>query len=271
MPGQTAFICVTCGTQYPPSDAAPANCRICDDERQYVPAGGQRWTDLAAMRRSHFNAWRQHEPNLLGIGTTPSFAIGQRALLIRTKSGNILWDCISFIDEATIALLRGLGGISAIAISHPHYYASMVEFAHAFGATIWLHEGDRGEVMRPDPAIRFWSGETHALTDGLTLVNAPGHFDGATMLHWAGGAGGKGALLSGDIFQVVPDRHHVSFMRSYPNLIPLPATAVRKMDAVMRPFAYDRIYGAWWDRCIETGAKHAVAESVERYLRWITG
>ena len=46
------------------------------------------------------------------------------------------------------------------------------------------------------------------------------------MLHWAGGADGRGALLSGDIVQVVPDRRYVSFMYSYPNLIPLPAAAV---------------------------------------------
>jgi hypothetical protein len=123
--------------------------------------------------------------------------------------------------------------------------------------------------MRPDPSIRFWSGETHALADGITLVNAPGHFDGATMLHWADGADGRGALLSGDIFQVVPDRKHLSFMRSYPNLIPLPAHTVRHMDVLMQRFAFDRIYGAWWDREIPSDAKAAVATSVERYLRWI--
>jgi len=264
-----AFICVTCGSQFAPSESAPALCLICEDERQYVPVGGQRWTTLDAMRRGYFNAFRLHEPNLLGVGTMPAFAIGQRALLLRLPGGNVLWDCISLIDDATVEIIRALGGVSAIAISHPHYYASMVEFAHAFGATIWLHAADREHVMRPDASIRFWSGETHALADGITLVNAPGHFDGATMLHWAGGAGGRGALLSGDIFQVVPDRKHLSFMRSYPNLIPLSARVVQRMDALMQPFAYDRIYGAWWDRVICTGAKAAVAASVARYLRWI--
>jgi hypothetical protein len=264
-----AYICVTCGSQFSPSENVPSACPICEDERQYLPVGGQRWTTLDAMRRGYFNAFRQHESNLMGVGTTPAFGIAQRALLLRTPQGNVLWDCISLIDDATVEIIRALGGVSKIAISHPHYYSSMVEFAHAFGATIWLHAGDREHVMRGDPSIHFWSGETHALGDGITLVNAPGHFDGATMLHWAAGADGRGALLSGDIFQVVPDRKHLSFMRSYPNLVPLSAGVVRRMDAVMQPFSYDRIYGAWWDRVIETGAKQAVATSVARYLRWI--
>lgn len=263
------FICATCGTQYPPSPAPPAVCPICVDERQYIGAGGQRWTTLEAMRETHFNAWRLHEPDLIGIGTMPAFAIAQRALLLRRPDGNILWDCMTFLDDATTELVKSLGGIRVIAISHPHYYSTMVEWAHAFGAEIWLHAADREHVMRPDPAIRFWSGATRELAPGLTLINARGHFDGGTMLHWADGAAGRGALLSGDIIQVVPDRRHVSFMRSYPNLIPLNAPTVRAIAAAVAPFAYDRIYGAWWDRIVTHDAKARVAASVERYLTWI--
>lgn len=264
-----AFICATCGTQFAPSQAPPPACPICQDERQYVAAGGQRWTTLEQMRRTHFNAWRTHEPNLIGIGSTPAFAIAQRALLLRHPDGNILWDCITFIDDATIELVKSLGGIRAIAISHPHYYTTMVEWAHAFGAEILLHAGDRAHVMRPDPSIRFWSGATHALASGVTLVNAPGHFDGATMLHWADGMDGRGALLSGDIIQVLPDSRHVSFMRSYPNLIPLNAPTVRAIAAAVEPYPYERIYGAWWDRIVARDAKTRVANSVARYLRAI--
>ena len=264
-----AHICVTCGTQFPAAAAPPPGCPICQDERQYVGAGGQRWTTLDAMRKTHFNAWRIHEPDLIGIGTTPAFAIAQRALLLRHPQGNILWDCMTFLDDATVALVKAMGGIKTIAISHPHYYGTMVEWAHAFGAEIWLHEADRAHIMRPDPAIHLWSGATHPLADGVTLINAPGHFDGGTMLHWAAGAGGHGALLSGDIIQVVPDSRHVSFMRSYPNLIPLSARAVRTIAAAVEPFAYDRIYGAWWDRMVPHDAKARVARSVERYVGWI--
>jgi hypothetical protein len=263
-----AFICVTCGTQFTPSDAAPKGCPICLDERQFVPQTGQQWITPDGLRAGHFNAWRRHEPGVLGIGTQPAFAIGQRALLVRTPGGNVLWDCISLLDEATVELVGALGGIAAIAISHPHYYASMVEWAHAFEAPIWLHEADRAHVMRPDPAIRFWSGELHALMSGLTLINAPGHFDGATVLHWSGGAEGKGALLAGDVLQVNPDGRHVSFMRSYPNYIPLSASAVQRLATVIAPYSYDRIYGAWWHTVVPADARATVARSVARYLAW---
>lgn len=68
---------------------------------------------------------------LVGIGTEPSFAIGQRALLVRTPQGNVLWDSITLIDDATVDAVRKLGGIRAIAISHPHYYSSASGAAHS--------------------------------------------------------------------------------------------------------------------------------------------
>ena len=79
-----AFICTTCGTQFPPGDAPPADCAICRDARQYVNPPGQSWTTLPALRRTHVNGFRRYEPGLIGIGTMPAFAIGQRALLLRT-------------------------------------------------------------------------------------------------------------------------------------------------------------------------------------------
>ncbi len=229
---------------------------------------------MAELRRTHSNTWRMREPGLLGIGTTPAFAIGQRALLLlrppgEKGGGNILWDCISLLDEATATLVRGLGGIHAIAISHPHFYSAMVDWAHAFACPIWLHEADRAHVMRPDPALRFWSGPTHALADGITLINAPGHFDGGTMLHWRDGADGSGALLTGDIIQLVPDREKVSFMRSYPNLIALPARTVSAIEATVAPFAFDGLHGPFSDHGVVEGAKAAIAASAERYRRWI--
>jgi hypothetical protein len=260
-----AFICTTCGTQHEPSETPPASCAICRDERQYVNPLGQSWTTLEAMWRTHFVTFRQHEPGLMGMGTAPAFAIGQRALLVRTAAGNVMWDCIPFIDEAAVAVVRALGGITAIAISHPHYYASMVEWSRVFGAPIHLHQADGEWVMRPDPAIRFWSGETRSLAPGVTLIRAGGHFEGGTVLHWADGAGGRGALLSGDIVQVGPDRG-VSFMRSYPNLVPLDPASVRRIAGVLEPWPFEPIYGAWFDRVIASGGKAAVAGSVRRYL-----
>jgi glyoxylase-like metal-dependent hydrolase (beta-lactamase superfamily II) len=263
------FICTTCGAQYPTSDAPPPGCTICEDERQYIGALGQGWSTLALMRRSHFCNFRQMESGLLGIGLVPQFAIGQRALLVRHEAGNVLWDCIPFIDDAAIEIVRALGGIRAIAISHPHYYTTMVEWARAFDAPILLHEADRRWVMRPAPSIRFWSGATHEIAPGLTLINCPGHFTGGTVLHWADGGHGQGAVLSGDILQVMPDKR-LSFMRSYPNMIPLDASTIRRIAQTMQPWRFDTIYGAFHDRVIPTDAKAVLEYSVRRYLAAVT-
>ena len=262
-----AFLCNACGTQYPPSPSPPEACPICTDERQFIPASGQSWTTLEGLAKSHSNKFRRLAPGLMTIETTPPFAIGQRAILARTPGGNVLWDCIALLDGATIELLQGLGGLSAIAISHPHYYTTMAEWSRAFGgAPIHLHTADREWVMRPDPAVRFWEGDTKPLGPGLTLVRLGGHFDGGTVLHWADWQDGRGVLLSGDILQVVPSGH-VSFMYSYPNLIPLSGATVRGMAALLEPFAFDAVYGSFSGRGqIDTGGKQAVAASVARYV-----
>jgi hypothetical protein len=266
-----AYICSTCGTQFTPSDAPPERCPICDEERQYVPPSGQSWTTHDALARRHVNSYRSYEPGLIGIGTVPAFAIAQRALLVRTDRGNILWDCISLLDAATVEIVKGLGGLAGIAISHPHYYSSMVEWAHAFNAPVHLHVGDRQWIMRPDPFIKLWDGDTLPLATGATLIRCGGHFAGGTVLHWAQGGHGRGALLSGDIVQVIPDRKFVSFMRSYPNLIPLSAPAVERIGRMLEPYAYDTIYGAWFDREIPRGGKEIVQRSIARYVAAVRG
>ena len=264
------FVCTTCGTQYAESDQPPAVCAICADSRQYVKATGQSWTTLDKLRLSHRHAIKFEEAGLLGIGMEPPFAIGQRALFVRTPEGNILWDCIPLLDQAVVEAVSALGGIRAMAVSHPHYYSSMVEWSRAFaGVPIYLHAADRSWVMRPDKSIIFWEGETRGLGPGLTLIRCGGHFDGGTVLHWAGGADGQGALLSGDIIQVVPDRKHVSFMYSYPNYIPLSAPAVQRIVQAVEPFRYERVYGAFWDMVIERDGKEAVKKSAQRYLEAI--
>lgn len=263
------FICIACGTQFAESDKPPANCPICDDARQFVPPAGQQWTTLEQLRANHRNAFHQYERGLIGIGTTPDFAIGQRALVVQTKEGNFLWDCISLLDAATFEIIKSLGGLRGIAISHPHYYATMVEWSRAFDdAPIYLHAADREWVMRPDRTIDFWNSPTKEIASGLTLVHCGGHFAGGAVLHWAGGADGRGALLTGDILQVTPDGN-VSFMRSYPNLIPLSAKKVRAIGNAVAPFSYGRIYGAWWDRQINEKARGVVIKSIERYVNAI--
>jgi hypothetical protein len=264
------FICAACGAQHAASERPPAACAVCDDERQYVPPRGQSWTTLAALARAHRNAWRRLEPGLLAITTEPSFAIGQRALLVRTRAGNVLWDCLALLDDATVEIVRALGGLAAIAISHPHYYTTMVEWARAFGCQAHVHEKDRRWAMRDDPAVDFWRGDTLALPGGLTAIRAGGHFPGGAVLHWPDGADGRGALLSGDIVQVAPDRRSVSFMHSYPNMIPLDATSVRRVVDRIAPYRFDRMHGAFPDRTIDAGAHEAMTASARRYVERIT-
>ena len=267
-----AHICTACGMQYPPSDAPPGVCTICEDERQFVPPAGQGWTTLAALAAGRFNAWRQHEPGIIGIGSQPAFAIGQRALLIRTPGGNVLWDCISLIDDATVTLIDGLGGLKAIAISHPHFYTTLVEWSRAFGnVPVHLHADDRRWIMRPDPCIELWQGETLELLPDVTLIRGGGHFPGGTMLHWAGGAEGRGVLCAADIATVNMDRKSFSFMRSYPNYLPLSAKAARAIGAALDPFRFDRVYSHFFDRFVAGDAKRILAASIERHAAALGG
>ena len=267
-----AFICSTCGTQYPPSKTPPAQCPVCEDERQHVLPEGQSWTTLERLRISHHNGFRQYEPGLIGIGTMPRFAIGQRALLVCTPQGNILWDCISLIDDATVTLINGLGGLRAIAISHPHFYTTLVDWSRAFGdVPVHLHADDAKWVRQPDPCIKFWQGERFELLGGVTLVRGGGHFPGGAMLHWAAGADGKGVVCSADIAIVNLDRKSFSFMRSIPNFIPLSEQGVRAVAAALMPLAFDRVYSHHFERVMHSGAKQNLASSVERYVAAIGG
>lgn len=266
-----SYICTTCGQAYAPSEAPPSECRICKDERQYVNHKGQSWTTLEELQKTHRNDIREQEPHLIGIGASPQIAIGQRALFISQPGGGVLWDCTPLITDEAVAQIRVLGGLRAIAISHPHYYASMVDWSEAFGGVpIYIHADDKEHVTRPHRTIEHWTGESHDLGQGLTLLRLGGHFAGGAVLHWPDGAGGQGVLLSGDIVTVVPDTRYMSFMYSYPNLIPLPARKVREIPDKLEPYAFERVYSAWWDRVCKRDAKARLAASVERYIAAIS-
>jgi glyoxylase-like metal-dependent hydrolase (beta-lactamase superfamily II) len=262
----THFICATCGAQFTASEAPPAECPVCEDARQWVPEDGQKWTTLDELREQHRSEVRD-DGEYAGVGMEPGFAIGQRALLVRLGERCVMWDCIPLLDDAAAAEVSRRGGLAAIAISHPHYYSGMVEWAHRFECPVLLHADDAEWIMRPDPAIELWEGETRSLGDGLTLIRCGGHFAGGTVLHDARG----GTLLSGDIVQVIPDRGWVGFMYSYPNLIPLPGDAVRAIAEALEPYEFDRIYGAWWGRLVPRDGSAIVARSAERYVAALRG
>ena len=234
------------------------------------PPRGSNGRPCQELQRNHHNAIAP-EAGVTAIVTEPKFAIGQRALLVAAPDGNVLWDCVPLLDAETIAEVKRHGGIRSIAISHPHYYSTMVEWSRAFDdAPIYLHADDEKWIMRPERRIVLWRGEEQSIGRTLTLVRCGGHFDGATVLHRAAVADEPGILFSSDILTVTADRH-VSFMRSYPNYLPISANAVQKIAAAVEPLDFDRIYGAFRGDVILTGGKEVVGRSVERYLRALGG
>jgi hypothetical protein len=265
-----AWICRTCAVQTADAPEPPEHCPICEDERQYVGWGGQRWTTREQLAADHASELREEEPDLLGVGVRPPVAIGQRALLVRTPQGNVLWDCVPLLDDAAAERIAGLGGIAAIAVSHPHFYAAVVDVADAFDARIHLPAADRQWVQRPSPRIEFFDEEVQPVP-GVTVARIGGHFDGAAVLHWPAGSDGRGALLTGDTITVVQDRAWVSFMWSYPNLVPLDEATVENIARRVERFAFDRVYGGWWGRVVLEGGAAAVRRSADRYVARLHG
>ena len=266
----TMFICETCGSQYADAPSPPPACGVCSDERQYVGWSGQRWTTHEELASGH-QVRIEMDGELLGIGITPSFAIPQRALYVQTDAGNILWECTSLVTPRAVYELKERGGVDMIAISHPHFYASMIEWSEAFGGIpILLNEADKAWVRRGSKNVSFWRGDAHRLSPSVSLYRCPGHFPGSTVLHWADGAEGKGVLLSGDALHVVQDRRHVTFMYSVPNYIPARPDCVMEIRQRLAGLAFDDVYGYTWGLNIRGGARAAVDESFERYFRAVT-
>jgi hypothetical protein len=262
----TSWICVTCGVQYPSSAAPPAGCLICEDERQYIGLKGQEWTTIDRLRVSHRLETALEEDDVWSIGAVPSFAIGQRAYLIRTPQGNLLWDCVPMIDGHIVEWVRQQGGIDAIAVSHPHYYSTMVEWSVAFGGCpVWIHEADRRWVVKGGDALALWRGERQPLFGDLQLVRCGGHFEGYQVLHWPRGCSGLGVLFAGDQPQVCMDRRWVTFMYSYPNFIPFDAATVNGITRILEPLPFDRLYGAFGRHLLQ-GARETIARSRLRYI-----
>src|SRR5262249_11165307 len=150
---------------------------------------------------------------------------GQQSKLLLTGEGNLLWDPIGYLDNAAVDAILAFGPVAAIAASHPHMFGSQVEWSRRLGgAPVYVNEANLAWVARPDAAIRRWSGRVEPLA-GVTLAQVGGHFPGSAVVHFTADDG-KGVLLSSDTVYVNPDRASVSFMRSFPNHIPLsPAIA----------------------------------------------
>jgi len=266
----TIWSCATCGIEHPDTLRHPRVCEICEDERQFVPATGQRWTTQAELAGSGYRSVVVRlERDLYAITVEPEFAIGQRGLLVRTPGGNLLWEPPGYLDERTVTQLRELGGVDVVSASHPHLTGASVQWSHAFGRVpVLVASADRQWIRRPDPVIRLWAGREQVLP-GVDFIQCGGHFAGSSVAHWAAGADGRGALLTGDTIAIGADRASVNVMRSYVNRIPLPERAVRRILEAVDGLQYDRIYGAFGT--LPDNAAEIVTRSLERYIRWVRG
>lgn len=267
--------CAACAVEYPDTVAPPARCPICEDERQYVPRSGQAWISFDELSCGHTLVIDDVEPGLYGVSSSPRVGIGQRALLLQTEAGNLLWDPTGFVDEASAEQVRGLGGIAVIAASHPHMFGAQLEWSRLFGdVPVLVAEADRDWVQRPGSAIRFWGGTggsgSEEVLPGVTLRVVGGHFPGSAVVHWDAGAGGRGVVLSGDTIFPTPDGKWATFMRSYPNTIPLSAAVVDRVATAVTDRPFERLYGNFGG-VIETDARAAVRRSADRYMAWVSG
>ena len=262
------WVCETCGVEHA---EAVGVCVICADERQWVPADGQKWATLKELTQAGRRVEIvELEPGLFGITVEPKVGIGQQTHLVRTRAGNLLWDPVGYLDDEAVNRVLVLGDVKAIAASHPHMFGVQVEWSQALGGVpVLVSEADSNWVQRPDPAIKTWSGR-YEVAPGLTLHQVGGHFPGSCVVHWTAGAGGKGVLLVSDTIHANPDRATVTFLRSYPNRIPLSPAVVQRITRALTQLPFDRLYDNF-GRTIESGAATAVKRSADRYSGWVQG
>ena len=263
------WICATCAVETDDLDARPATCEICADDRQWVPASGQRWTtlaDLAAARTT--TRWFEVEPDLYGITATPKVGIGQQTMVLATASGVVVFDPLGFVDEAALAHVRSLGPVLAVAASHPHMYGCQTEWAAALEAPVVLNVHDREWCRRPG-RVTFFE-ESFDLGADVTLHRVGGHFRGQTVAEWRPGNGGRGVLFAGDAVFPNPDRRSVSFLRSYPNRLPLSGTVVQRIAARLEGLHFDRLYNNF-GAVVPADAKAVLRFSADRHAAWTDG
>lgn len=259
-------ICKTCGTRYKSEKFNEEHCAICQDGRQYVNPEGQQWVSYSDLLQKHSVRFHKIREDLYEVSMNPSFAIGQRAFLILTPQGNILWDCIPVLDEAATAFINSIGGLKAIAISHPHYYSTMATWAQTFHCPVYLHQNDKKWVMDDEDLIEFWSAENKKLITEITLVHTGGHFPGSTVLLYES-KNYDTTIFVGDTFYISLDKKHISAMYSYPNNIPLDKTDLSKTFQRIEKLEFDSILGAFNWQHIFGDAKQVFNESFRRYKK----
>lgn len=298
------LICNACGVQYAETDSARLmECKICEDPRQFVPPTGQQWTTLTKLRLTHENQILPHPtaPNVHTIQSHPRLAIGQRAFIIQTAAGNILWDCLTLLDAKTVQQINAMGGLAAIVISHPHFYSTHLLWAAVFGCPVYLASDEEKWLTVPDDVMvvhptglnndmpslpgtlqeaelqnsRFFirgpPGSSQEIlgpdgtSTGARAVKVGGHFDGSMVLLW------DNRLFTADTIMPTPSgtgrwkkgMNSFSFMWSYPNMIPLPPKTLASMWSVLKDLDFNATYGGFPSLDIESAdVKERVLESM---------
>ncbi|KAF2970430.1 hypothetical protein GQX73_g3108 [Xylaria multiplex] len=283
------LVCKTCGTQFPTDDKHQVTtCFICDDPRQYVPPSGQSFVSLDVLRssghRNIFTPIAADPERLIAINTQPKVAIGQRAILVRTPQGNVLWDCITLLDDETIVKIKELGGLKAIVISHPHYYSTHLEWARAFDCPVYLSKEDRVWLAQQDASRQKLITENETQLLGTTILKLGGHFPGSLVMLFEGrlliadtffatpsGLGNYDADAVGAPRKKPPGISSFAFMWSYPNMIPLAPHALMHMWDILKKYEFSSTHGAFPGMDIvdtPTGMKQRVLESMQIQIRY---
>ncbi|KAL8647649.1 MAG: hypothetical protein Q9210_005433 [Variospora velana] len=279
---------------------------------------GQQWTSLTSLGEKHSNKWEQSpfNPKIWSIWTEPKvrwsrvridrfgersvnglgqFAIGQRAMLLRTPKGNVLWDLVSFIDKPLLNFvctfsshdssydtnlmpftkIEGLGGLKAIVISHPHFYTTYIEWADHFGCSVYMAADDQEWICRKptDPkTIKLIEGASETILQDVTVIKAGGHFPGSLVLHW------DDQLFIADTIMTVPSAHSphprppgqtsYSFQWSIPNMIPLGPKEITQIWQSIKRYDFHTTYGAFNGMTVrDKQLKQRVFESMILQLR----
>ena len=258
------LLCSTCGTQFNNAEHTAKDCPVCSNDRQYIPAKGQSWTKLDDLQNNYSNIIKEFSPNFYEIKTIPKFAIGQRAFLIITPKGNILWDCISLLNDSTIEFIKSKGGLKAIAISHPHYYSSMNDWAEVFDCPIYIHQSDEEFIFNKGKYVKLWNGEEQELWDQINIKHIGGHFPGSSILSVPFLSKG-GTILCGDTFYISPNKKHISVMYSYPNFVPVKLSEIQRINRIMKDVQFDELIGAFDNQQINSNAKEVLNVSFDKY------
>jgi hypothetical protein len=186
----TTWICDGCGVEHADSDVRPpenscvfASEVVAIEERGDLPPHGT-WTTLAELAaQPHQTEHVDHRRGVHSLRREPRFAIGHRSFVVQTGRGNLLWDAPAYLDDDIVALVHGLGGVAAIAASHPHMFGAQLSWSTQFGdVPVYVNALDQEWLPRTDPVIELWkehirwtSGEFDHLTRPTWPRPPPGH------------------------------------------------------------------------------------------------